>query len=404
MRKTFIGSTYEEGTRRLLKSTVNDQTHNGMLQELTYRYDQAGNVLSIFDAAPLSGFTKADNQCFAYDAQRRLTEAWNPQTRTYCYDPARPHALASTTTGGTCAGVTPQYTYGPAGNTTKRAETPGSASSQDLVWGAEGKLGKLTEGAAATDYVYDAEGELLIRRDPAGETILYTGSNEVHLKGTKKWAARSYSISGVKVAVLTNESGTAKLSFVAGDAHGTSSLAVSADDTQTVSKRYTTPFGSARGPAAANWPEDKRFLGKPEDKSTGLTHIGAREYDSALGQFLSVDPVLSIDQHQSLSGYSYANNSPVTFSDPTGLESCGGYGYCGGGGGWNQRQAHRGHDGGQRGLQRRRRLDARRHGGRGPDLHDVRGPGRRPRHHHDPVLHPHVRRHVDDPEVPHAAG
>ncbi|WP_327389007.1 hypothetical protein [Streptomyces sp. NBC_01207] len=164
----------------------------------------------------------------------------------------------STTTGGTCAGVTPQYTYDAAGNTTKRAETPASATSQDLLWGAEGKLGTLTEGAAATDYVYDAEGELLIRRDPAGETILYTGSSEVHLKNTKKWAARSYSISGVKVAVLTNETGTAKLSFVAGDAHGTSSLVVSADDTQTVSKRYTTPFGSTRGPAAANWPEDKR--------------------------------------------------------------------------------------------------------------------------------------------------
>ncbi|MEU6901659.1 RHS repeat domain-containing protein [Streptomyces virginiae] len=361
VRKTFIGNTYEEGTRRLLKSTVNDQTHNGMLQELTYKYDQAGNVLSIFDSAPLSGFTKADNQCFAYDGQRRMAEAWTPktadcstagrtvanldgaapywnsytytasgqratertntgtpQTRTYCYDPARPHALASTTTGGTCAGVTPQYAYDATGNTTKRAETPGSATSQTLVWGAEGKLGNLTEGAAATDYVYDAEGELLIRRDPAGETILYTGSSEVHLKGGKKWAARSYSISGVKVAVLTNESGTAKLSFVAGDAHGTSSLVVSADDTQTVSKRYTTPFGSARGPAAANWPEDKRFLGKPEDKSTGLTHIGAREYDPALGQFLSVDPVLAPNSAQSLNGYAYADNNPATTADPTG--------------------------------------------------------------------------------------
>ncbi|KJY17216.1 hypothetical protein VR46_44970, partial [Streptomyces sp. NRRL S-444] len=79
VRKTFIGNTYEDGTRRLLKSTVNDQTHNGMLQELTYNYDQAGNVLSVFDSAPLSGFTKADNQCFTYDAQRRLTEAWTPK-------------------------------------------------------------------------------------------------------------------------------------------------------------------------------------------------------------------------------------------------------------------------------------------------------------------------------------
>ncbi|MEU9175262.1 RHS repeat-associated core domain-containing protein [Streptomyces sp. NPDC048550] len=362
VRKTFIGNTYEEGTRRLLRSTVTDQTHTGMLQELTYKYDQAGNVLSIFDAAPLSGFTQADNQCFSYDGQRRVTEAWTPktadcstagrtvanlsgaapywnsytytasgqratektntgtpQTRTYCYDPARPHALAATTTGATCTGITPQYTYDAAGNSTKRAEAPGSATSQTLAWGAEGKLGKLTEGATATDYVYDADGQLLIRRDPAGETILYTGATEVHLKGSKKWATRSYTLTGAKVAVLTNQDGTARLSYVAGNSHGTSSLTVSADDTQTVSKRYTTPFGTARGPAAANWPDDKRFLGKSEDTSTGLTHIGAREYDTGLGQFISVDPLLSVEQHQSLNGYNYANSNPVTFSDPSGL-------------------------------------------------------------------------------------
>ncbi|MFE2163936.1 RHS repeat domain-containing protein [Streptomyces sp. NPDC059447] len=362
VRKTFIGNTYEDGTRRLLRSTVNDQTHTGMLQELTYKYDQAGNVLSIFDAAPLSGFTKADNQCFTYDGQRRVTEAWTPktadcstagrtvanldgaapywtsytytssgqratekmntvtpQTRTYCYDQARPHTLTATTTGATCTGVTAQYVYDATGNTTKRAETPGSTTSQTLTWGAEGKLTKLTEGTGATEYVYDANGELLIRRDPAGETILYTASSEVHLKGTKKWATRSYTFAGTKIAVLTNESGTAKLSYVASDAHGTSSLTVSADDTQTVSKRYTTPFGAARGPLPSNWPDDKRFLDKPEDTSTSLTHIGAREYDAALGQFLSVDPVLAPNAAQSLNGYSYANNNPATTSDPSGM-------------------------------------------------------------------------------------
>ena len=39
-----------------------------------------------------------------------------------------------------------------------------------------------------------------------------------------------------------------------------------------------------------------------------------------LTEYISVDPVLSLDQHQSLNGYAYADNSPVTFSDPTGLK------------------------------------------------------------------------------------
>ena len=51
-----------------------------------------------------------------------------------------------------------------------------------------------------------------------------------------------------------------------------------------------------------------------------MTHVGAREYDPSSGQFISVDPVLSLDQHQSLNGYSYAGNSPITNADPTGLQ------------------------------------------------------------------------------------
>ncbi|MGW1767543.1 RHS repeat domain-containing protein [Streptomyces sp. NPDC002073] len=372
VRKTFIGSTYEPGTGRLLQSTVNDQTHGGRVQDLTYTYDQAGNITSIVDAAPLNGFTQADNQCFSYDAQRRMTEAWTPKTadcsadgrtaanlggaapywnsytynnagqratektntggtpstRTYCYDPQRPHALAATTTAASCTGVGTQYQYDDNGNATHRVEKSGSSANQTLLWNAEGKLSKLTEGAAATDYVYDAEGQLLIRRNASGETVLYAGATEVHLKGTKKWANRYYSLAGAQVAMRTNETGTSKLSFLAADHHGTSSLAIDGEDTQTLSKRYTTPFGATRGSAVGTWPDDKRFLGKPEDTATGLTHIGAREYDPTIGQFISVDPLLEVDKHQTLNGYSYAQNSPVTFSDPTGMCLDGGNGRC----------------------------------------------------------------------------
>ncbi|MEU6285231.1 RHS repeat-associated core domain-containing protein, partial [Streptomyces sp. NPDC047028] len=56
--------------------------------------------------------------------------------------------------------------------------------------------------------------------------------------------------------------------------------------------------------------------------------IGAREYDPTTGQFLSTDPLLTLDQHQSLNGYAYANNNPVTNSDSTGTTLDGG-GDCG---------------------------------------------------------------------------
>ncbi|MDF3141828.1 MULTISPECIES: RHS repeat-associated core domain-containing protein [unclassified Streptomyces] len=124
----------------------------------------------------------------------------------------------------------------------------------------------------------------------------------------------------------TATSGTSgtKLSFLAADHHGTSSIALDSS-TYAITKRYSTPFGATRGTKATAWPDDKAFLGKPADDSTGLTHVGAREYDPAMGQFISVDPLLEVDRHQTLNGYSYGAQSPITESDPTGMGlACGG--------------------------------------------------------------------------------
>ncbi|MEV1070225.1 RHS repeat-associated core domain-containing protein, partial [Streptomyces sp. NPDC050263] len=88
------------------------------------------------------------------------------------------------------------------------------------------------------------------------------------------------------------------------------------------------------------WPDDKGFLGKTKDATTGLTHIGAREYDPGIGQFISVDPILDSSDPQTINGYSYSANNPVTSSDPTGTirmeqdgnQCSGGWKECGPGG------------------------------------------------------------------------
>ncbi|MGW4743528.1 polymorphic toxin-type HINT domain-containing protein [Streptomyces sp. NPDC004290] len=363
-KKSYITNTFEEGTGRLTRSNVTDQTHPYMLQDLNYTFDQAGNITSIADPTTLGGTSPAETQCFAYDGHRRLVEAWSPGSRncddarnasslsgpapywtsytynqsgqratetvhqaggdtktTYCYRGNQPHVLTGTSTVANCTTPARSYTYDAAGNTTKR---PGKTGVQDLSWSPEDKLTKLTESGKSTDYLYDADGALLIRATQGGERILYAGATELHLKadGTT-WAQRYYASGGLSVAVRSNENGTQKLTYLAGDHHGTQSLAISADATQTFSKRYMTAFGAERGtPTGTAWPDDKGFLGKTDDKTTGLTHIGAREYDPAVGQFISVDPLLSLDQPGSLNGYSYANQNPTTASDPTGLESC----------------------------------------------------------------------------------
>ncbi|MFE5028555.1 polymorphic toxin-type HINT domain-containing protein [Streptomyces sp. NPDC056656] len=384
-KKTYVANQYEAGTNRLQESDVTDDTHGYMLQDLKYSYDDAGNVTAISDAATWQGTSQADHQCFTYDGHRRLAEAWTPKTAdcatsgrttanlggaapywsSYTYNTAgqrktetqhttvgdtattytygtttgQPHPLTKTETtapgGGTPS--TNSYAYDKTGNTTTR---PGTQATQTLTWNSEGKLAQTSEPAAggkpatSTKYRYDADGNLLIRHPGTtdGETVLYFGATEVHLTVTNSGSTKS--LAGTRYysggAIRTATSTTNAVTFQAGDHHGTMSLAIKTDDAQTPLRRYTSPFGGPRGTKPTGWPDDKTFLGKPADDTTGLTHIGAREYDPKLGQFISVDPVLSPDQAQSLNGYSYANQNPTTASDPTGLKSvCVEEGDCG---------------------------------------------------------------------------
>ncbi|NEB02593.1 polymorphic toxin-type HINT domain-containing protein [Streptomyces sp. SID13726] len=362
---TYENNTYQWGTQRLATSTMGRQDVAGTDQENTYSYDEAGNVLSVSDTSR-SG---TDNQCFTYDWLGRLTEAWaqpskvcatTPSTavlggpapywasysydkvgnrltetqhatgvgasdteRSYHYpDPGavRPHTLTSVDTTTGTVKSTDSFGYDKAGYTHTRQL--GDGTSQTLDWDAEGHLAKVTqpvEGGSdkVTEYLYDAEGNRLIGRTPT-ETTLYLGSTEVTLaKGaTSAKGTRYFDLGGGHQAVQSNNG---SIAFNLADHHGTAQLSVNAD-TQALTQRRTLPFGGLRGAEPNSWAGTRGFVGGTADTATGLTHLGAREYDPATGRFLSVDPVFTAADPQQMHGYSYADNNPLTYSDPAGTE------------------------------------------------------------------------------------
>ncbi|MGW1557705.1 polymorphic toxin-type HINT domain-containing protein [Streptomyces sp. NPDC002144] len=367
-KKAQVTNSYQWGTQRLANSNVTRENVAGTDKSATYGYDEAGNITSLADVSR----DGTDNQCFIYDYLGRLNEAWAQNTttcaatpsasvlggpapywqsysydlsgnrltetqhdvtgasakdikRTYNYPPPsgkQPHTLTKVDTTGPNGVAQDTYTYDDAGNAQTRTI---SGDKQTFTWDAEGHLTQATKpdgsgGTKTTSYVYDADGNRLITRTDT-DTTLYLGSTQITLaKGaTTPKATRYYDLGGGNQAIRTDDN---NLSFLIGDHHGTSELAINSTDL-TLQQRRSTPFGAARGKAPTSWPGDKGFVGGTQDAGTGLTHLGARDYDPSTGRFLSADPVLDASDPQQINGYSYSDNSPVTRSDPTGLESCG---------------------------------------------------------------------------------
>ncbi|MFJ2171562.1 polymorphic toxin-type HINT domain-containing protein [Streptomyces sp. NPDC087851] len=240
-------------------------------------------------------------------------------TRSYTYGGAGaagdgPHQLTKVLEKTPTGDRQSTYEYDDAGNTTKRV-TGGDA--QTLEWNDQGGLATAKEAdGSATTYLYDSAGSRIQRKDPSGTTVYLPGMElKLSADGTKKEATRYYAHAGQTVAVRTDNG---KVSFVASDHHGTGELAIDAA-TGAVSQRRFDPYGIERGTATGAWPGEKGYVGGTMDKSTGLTHLGAREYDADIGKFISVDPLIDYTQPQQVNGYAYANNSPVTHADPSGM-------------------------------------------------------------------------------------
>ncbi|MGW4379730.1 polymorphic toxin-type HINT domain-containing protein [Kitasatospora sp. NPDC004531] len=387
-KEILVTNTYERGTQRLATSRTDRYGIATPARAAAYTYDQAGNVTSVTDnsssgtdrqcftydylARLTEAYTPNTGSCSAPDGTKlggpapywtswtyytngtRATETRHDtsgntgqdSTTTYTYPAptaARPHSLTSTSTITGAAGtpVVQSYEYDSTGNTSGRHLKPtgNQTSDQTLTWDAENKLTRLvdtvktTSGTTTattnktTDYLYDAGGNRLIGHtldtaNPAAESwTLYLGNTELKLaKGATKAAATRYYPLGSATAIRTDDN---KLTFQTNDHHGTAEVNIDAA-TGAMTQRHSLPFGATRGTAPTTWAGTRGFLGGT-DEPTGLTHLGARDYDPTIGRFTSVDPIIVTTDPQSLAGYTYSNNNPLTFSDPSGLMlNCGG--------------------------------------------------------------------------------
>lgn len=234
----------------------------------------------------------------------------------------RPHSVTKTVTTGTGA-ATRDYTYDAAGNTLTRPGPTGST--QTLSYDDEGKLTQVATGATINSVmVYDPAGNRLIKKEGDVTTLSVAGTELAFNNSTSvAEASRYYTHLGGTVAIRTGNSADKLLSVVT-DHQGTAHHQIR-NDTSAVSTSWQNPYGATRGTIPAGWAGEKAFVGGTKDV-TGLIHIGARDYDPVLQRFATVDPILVLGDPLQWNAYTYGENSPVTFSDPSGLISVDGGG------------------------------------------------------------------------------
>ena len=211
------------------------------------------------------------------------------------------------------------YDYDAAGNTKRRTK---AGADQTLAWDAEGNLASVTTPPARRpSYLYDVDGfadapQGAERRPLSTCRAWRSGSNHQTRLDRR---TRYYGLPGGahtrpqgRRACVTSHRPPRDRS---GD--GRCELARRPPPDHPVRRGRGAPQ-----PGAGQWPTEKGFVGGNQDSTTGLVNIGAREYDPITGRFISVDPIIDVNDPQQMHGYAYANNNPISFSDPDGLKVC----------------------------------------------------------------------------------
>jgi RHS repeat-associated protein len=213
----------------------------------------------------------------------------NGNTQFYSYG-AQPDAV--TQVGST------SYTYDANGNMTNRGI-------QIITWNVDNQPATISGG---TSFVYDGKGNR-VEETTGGQTTVYI--NQYYQKNITTGVVTTYYYLGSQL-VAQNTGST--LRYVGQDNVGSTSTMTTSTGTLDSSISYY-PFGAVESGSVNTV---KQFTGQILD-STGLYYYNARYYDPTIGRFISADTVLqNYDNPQTLNRYSYCQNNPLTYNDPTG--------------------------------------------------------------------------------------
>jgi RHS repeat-associated protein len=313
-----VSATYDYyDNNNRLKSILTNNPTQGNLMNLAYDlYDDAGNIKHITD-----GVNTSRSRTYVYDDLDRLIEADSPAYNgklLYQYDKIgnmtynckygyyyyndSAHVHAVTTVKKTDGTLVNTYNYDPNGNMY-------AGAGRALTYDYDNRPTHITANGVTVDSVYDANGQR-VKKTASGSTTVYIGQTYECTSGQ----CTKYIISGTQIIAQISAAGTY---FYHSDHLGSSSIITNASGSKAEDIFYY-PYGETQtnvGSANVRY----KYTGKELDSEDGLYYYGARYYDPKLARFISADTIVPNPLYpQTFNRYSYVNNNPLIYVDPTG--------------------------------------------------------------------------------------
>lgn len=369
--------TFDPETGRL--TDVNTTKGSTVLQNNDYAWRSNGTLESRI-ANPAIGLATTRKENFTYDVLNRVTLAEtyigssNTRDLSYAYnelgnitsststavgDPdvtgyvygagvAGPHAVTSASING----VSRTLTYDLNGAVTKY-DIAGTGDDKYIAYNASNQPRKIVIGSSLNDttpvakdeFAYDPNGGRYARKSTwqegtgtVTEQVSYVGAVEIvvdNSTGVSQTITRTRLSPNVMHVKIVGTATEAFFEYAHRD-HLGSIEAVTDGNGNVLDNLAFEAFGARK---AKNWTGSipsteldallalesghsrkiRGFTGHEHLDRTGFIHMNGRVYDPVLGRFLSPDPIVQFPAFsQSWNRYSYLNNTPTSFTDPTG--------------------------------------------------------------------------------------
>lgn len=292
-------------------------------QNISYNYDvQTSNLLSRTDS--IRNFTES----FGYDNMNRLI-SYGDETATY---DIKGNITEKSDIGSFSYGITSRP-YALSGATPASNAIPNNI--QEVIYTSFNRPMDIMEGIYSTDFDYNSEHDRIKMRVLDGHnspmlTRHYLGGCYEFDQTPSNAKEKLYLMGGYynAPAVLIKQGDSIAIYNILRD-HLASITHVIDPNGVTIQELAYDAWGRLRNPVThevySPGQEPELFLGRGFTGHEhlpwhGLINMNARLYDSALGRFLSPDPILSLpDNSQSYNSYTYCFNNPLRYVDQLGL-------------------------------------------------------------------------------------